>query len=574
MTDRRAFLQFVMAAGGSCMHAPLKAQEGMEQFYDLPPFGNVTLLHITDLLDQWKPLYYREPAGQILPESSANRALTVSGDELLQYYNLMIGSAQAYAFSSADYEASSKDYGMLGGVAHLATLIQIVRKTRKHAVLMDGGNGATTSWAPWASKAAVARIRAELNIDLALPDGELITDEMSDGTSGYIARNLVSKQNDERALPPYSLIRRDGRIIAVVGQLAHNEARHPLTDTLESPDAQSAEACTEFDVQFDSAGLQKTVDEVRNKGAIAVVLLSRAGIDADLQLAAHVTGIDVILGGRSLTPLPEPITVKNKNGKTLVTNAGAQGRFLGVMDMQIGKRGVLDFRYNLLPVVQSFLPADRKMDEQIRLAYESGSENLGGKLSVTESLLYRRGSFNGSWDELLLDAMVQHTGADVAAFPGYRWGSTLLPGATITLEDVVEQTARGPEHIHVGTLDGVQIRNMLEAAAEDVFNRDPVQRTALDMLRTKGIDYTLLPEKGKGKRIADVMIGDHPLEPEREYRIAGWGVDLGAEASGEARVQDVLANYLRQKKTVSIEKTFRPSLADAEKTSERSEKSD
>ncbi len=574
MTDRRAFLQFIMAAGGACMQAPLKAQEGMEQFYDLPPFGNVTLLHITDLLDQWKPLYYREPAGQILPESSANRALTVSGDELLQYYNLMIGSAQAYAFSSADYEASAKDYGMLGGVAHLATLIHIVRKTRKNAILMDGGNGASTSWAPWASKAAVTRICGELKIDLALPDGDSIADEMPDGTSGYIARNLVSKQNDGGALPPYSLFRRDGRIIAVIGQLAHNEARHPLTDTLESADAQSAEVGAEFDVQFDPAGLQKTVDEVRDKGAIAVVLLSRAGIDADLQLAAHVTGIDVILGGRSLTPLPEPITVKNKKGKTLVTNAGAQGRFLGVMDMQIGKRGVLDFRYNLLPVVQSFLPADRKMDEQIRLAYESGSENLAAKLSVTQSLLYRRGSFNGSWDELLLDAMMQHTGADVAAFPGYRWGSTLLAGTTITLEDVVQQTARGPEHIAVGMLDGMQIRDMLEAAADDVFNHDPAHRTALDMLRTKGIDYTLLPEKGKGMRIADVIIGNHPLEPERKYRMAGWGVDLGDEASGDARVQDVLANYLRQKRTVSIEKTFRPTLADAEKTSERVEKSD
>ncbi len=660
MIDRRAFLQLILAAGGGAVApAVLRAQEGMEQFYDLPPFGNVTLLHITDLLDQWKPLYYREPTAQLPADSLRNNPPDLSGDDLLQYYNLMIGSAQAYAFSSADYEASANDYGMLGGVAHLASLIRIVRKSRKHATLLDGGSGFEKPGTPWPSTEASDQIRSALKIDLALPDGAQAATVLStenakkqrstglqqgsgttqsaaepaesvpDGStqlglaqSKWIAQNIVREGTGQRLFAPYELLTTNGVTVAIIGHVAHNETgsealnlqtnhSHHVASVARPAVRANVDTPAKPEVKLDLATLQEVIDEVRKNGAAAVVLLSRAGVDTDLKLAARLTGVDVILGGRSATPLPEPIPVANKKGKTLVTNAGTQGRFLGVLDMQIGKKGMVDFRYNLLPVVQSFLPADRNMSRLVKAAYASAKNDISEKLAVTDGLLYRRGTFNGSWDELLLDAMLEKTAADIAVFPGYRWGSVLLPGATITREDVVNQTAAGNTEMIVGPLKGRQILSLLEEAADGLFNRDPFLRSELDMLRTRGLMYRLAPDQPEGKRISKVLVANEPLIPDRTYQVASWGLQLpflandathdsGTEEASQGRkreqeegteqtladsaavtadaaastlheqrgmhVQEIFASYLKQKERISVKSVFRPMLLIAEKS--------
>jgi sulfur-oxidizing protein SoxB len=96
--------------------------------------------------------------------------------------------------------------------------------------------------------------------------------------------------------------------------------------------------------------LQQVVDEVRGKAAQVVVLLSHNGMDVDLKLGSRVTGIDAILGGHTHDGVPQPIAVANPGGKTLVTNAGCNGKFLGVLDFAARDGRVVDFRYRLLPV--------------------------------------------------------------------------------------------------------------------------------------------------------------------------------------------------------------------------------
>lgn len=625
MTDRRAFLQFMaLAASGLLAPAALRAQQSMEQFYDLPEFGNVSVLHITDLQAQWKPLYYREPSVQI-GSASEGAVHYVTGDALLEYYNLMIGSAQAYAFSSADYIASAKDYGMLGGVACLAALIGILRKSRKHAWLLDGGNGNCQSSAPWATAEASAAITTALSANFALPDAKaiaLMAELIPPGPnhepalrsgqqavalpqptqSQYIAHNISHEVTGKPGFAPYVLQNMHGVSVAIIGQAAHNEplnADHAGNRVVQNESANvkdrpgeksdkqavggaDAAASTSAAIELDEPGLQKTVNEARQKGARVVLLLSRAGVDADLKLAARVTGIDVILGGRSATPLPEPVTISNRKGKTLVTNAGAQGRFLAVLDMKVGKKGVTDFRYNLLPVVQSFLQPDKAMAGLVDKAYAQAPTGLSEKLATSNGLLYRRGSFNGTWDEWLLQAMLQETGAQIALYPGYRWGPVLLPDSVITREDVIGQTALGATQMFTHVLSGRQIQELLEEAADDVFNHDAYKRSALDMMRTGGLQYRIYPDQVKGRRIANVIIGKTPMQPDEKYKVAAWGLQSSLEAgvaaanatvqaksdamlsnslaTGPLLVQDVLEKYLGKQKVIPAIKPYKPEI--------------
>ncbi len=630
--DRRAFLQLLAAAGaGMLAPAVLRAQQGMEQFDDLPTFGNVSFMHITDLQSVWKPLYYREPAEQAATESADAKPPLVTGDALLQYYNLMIGSAQAYAFSSVDYEASAADYGPLGGIAHLASLIDIVKRSRKQAWLLDGGNGNLQSAAPWATGEEAIALHEALGINLALPNQAAIQTAIQTAVSSAhpsetapseggvsataadqaehassIAHNVFDPACDKPLFAPYKLHKQNGVIVAIIGQAAHNEGvAKDNCDTNTAPDKKT-DANPPVTIRLDEQGLQRIVNDARKQGAQAVLLLSRAGVDADLRLAARVTGIDVILGGRSATPMPEPILVSNKKGKTAVTNAGAQGRFLAVLDLDIKKNGLVDFRYNLLPVVAGFVQADSRMEKSVRAAYATADHNLSEKIAITQGMLYRRGTFNGTWDELLLQAMLQQSGAQIALYPGYRWGATLLAGAAITREDMMNQLALGDTHMCSGVLSGGQIQALLENAADALFSTDAYARSEQDMMRTAGLHYRINPEQAPGKRITDVMIGSQPLVTDEKYKVATWGVSaafepaqvmpvdretegeattqssdpeskeavpVGAATEGEAKVEvddmpattpptmlEVLESYLGQKKAIPVLTPYVPEI--------------
>ena len=613
--DRRAFLQ-LMAAASAGMLAPavLRAQQGMEQFYDLPAFGNVSFMHITDVQAQWRPVYYREPAGQMAIAALGATPPNVSGDALLQYYNLMIGSAQAYAFSSADYAAAAADYGMLGGIAHLASLIGIVKRSRKHAWLLDGGNGNLHSSAPWATADGANAVHHALGVNLGLPETmhiqTALAAEKRDSAAPTqvraaqypcIAHNVFDPDKDKPLFAPYILHKHNEITVAIIGQAAHNEL---FTRDRCDPNAilNASTGVTERPLmRLGERELQRSVNEVRKKGAQVVLLLSRAGVDADLQLAASVTGIDVILGGRSATPLPEPILVSNNKGKTAVTNAGAQGRFLAVLDLDVGEGGLVDFRYNLLPVVTAFVQAESRMTKRVDEAYAAANANLSEKIAVTEGLLYRRGTFNGTWDELLLQAMLQHSGAQIALYPGYRWGPTLLPGATITREDIINQLALGDTQMCSGAMRGRDIHVLLESAAQALFSPDAYMRSEQDMLRTGGLQYRVDPDQEQGKRITNVMVGNQPLQADEKYDVATWGLTVpfeseqavpadatgandetkttsGAESNDTAQagvttgksedmpakttdiMLDVLLSYLRQQNTIPGIETYQPQI--------------
>jgi S-sulfosulfanyl-L-cysteine sulfohydrolase len=300
--------------------------------------------------------------------------------------------------------------------------------------------------------------------------------------------------------------------------------------------------------------LQKMIDEVRAKGARAVVLLSHNGIDVDLKLAARVRGLDAILGGHTHDALPTPIRV----GKTLVTNAGCNGKFLAVLDLQVGSGGVTDWSYHLLPVFSRLLEADPHMAAYIAEVRRSHEARLTEKLAVTEGVLYRRGSFNGSFDELILQALLKTQDAEIAFSPGFSWGTTLLPGDAITLEHVMDQTAITYPQTTRNELTGAEIKAILEDVADNTFHPDPYLRQGGDMVRVGGMSYALAPRAKIGQRISDLRAAGKPLEPTKRYKVAGWAPV--AEGIRGMPIWDVVTGYLRAARTVPPLEVNRPRL--------------
>jgi sulfur-oxidizing protein SoxB len=526
--DRREFLRLlsIAAAAGAGLRPGASDAQAADALYELPPFGKLSLLHMTDSHAQLLPVYFREPVGA----------------DFGAKYGIAPGSAPAHAFTHVDFAAAARRYGKVGGYAHLATLVKRLRASRPHALLVDGGDtwqGSAT--ALWTGGADMIGAQKLLGVELMTAHWEFtygaarvqraVEEEL--GAIGFLAQNVKTLDFEDPVFKPYALREMNGVKLAVIGQA------FPYT-----PIANPRHMVAEWSFGIQEERLQKLVDEVRGKGAQAVVLLSHNGLEVDQKLATRVRGIDAILGGHTHDGIPAPFVV----GKTLVTNAGSNGKFLGVLDLEVKGGAVSGYRYRLLPVFSNLLPADETMAsyiERVRAPYRARLEE---RLAVTEGLLYRRGTYNGTWDQLLLEALLAGKDAEIAFSPGFRWGSTLLPGDQITFEHLMDQTAVTYPQTTLNELTGEQIKAILEDVADNAFNPDPYRQQGGDMVRVGGMTYACDPRADIGKRISDMRLQGRPLEAGKRYKVAGWA-PVAEGASGEP-VWEVAARHLRARRTI------------------------
>jgi sulfur-oxidizing protein SoxB len=554
--NRREFVH-VLSAAAACglpLHAsPARAQSLL---YDLSPFGNVSLLHFTDSHAQLLPSYFREPSANIGVGEAVGRPPHLTGAAFLRAYNLPAGSDLSYAFTHLDFAEAAKTFGKIGGFAHLATLVKRLRASRPHALLLDGGDSwqgsATALWTQGRDMIAASR---ELGVDLMTAHweftyGDKRVREAVDNELGkieFLAQNVKTSDFEEPVFKPYVMREAKGVAFAVIGQaFPYVPIAHPH---------RFIEGWT-FGIQ--ERELQKLVEEARGKGAQAVVLLSHNGMDVDLKLASRVRGIDAILGGHTHDGVPAPVVVKNPGGQTLVTNAGSNGKFLGVLDLDVKGGKVSDYRYRLLPVFSNLIPPDASMVGVIESVRRPYKEKLEEKLAVTEGLLYRRGNFNGSFDQLFLDALMQVNGAPIAFSPGFRWGTTLLPGEAITREHLMDQSAITYPTATVNQITGRQIKAILEDVADNLFNPDPYYQQGGDMVRIGGLTYACEPDAKMGGRISDLRLAGLPLDADRGYRVAGWA-PVAEGATGEP-VWDLVERWLKDHRVVSPRQPNLPRL--------------
>ena len=558
--SRREFSSVLAAALTSGF--PLQREAGAAEAnaaYNVPRTGNVHLLHMTDCHAQLLPSYFREPSVNLGVGGMRGQLPHLVGEQLLKAAHIKSGTAEAHAFTCLNFERAARQYGKVGGFAHLATLVKQLRAGRPGALLLDGGDtwqgSATALWTQGQDMVEAAKL---LGVDVMTGHWDFtygqeriqkIVEGDFAGKIDFIAQNVKTKDFGDPVFKAYVLKEMNGVLVAIVGQA------FPYT-----PIANPGWLTPDWSFGIRESEMQETVNDARAKGAQAVVLLSHNGMDVDLKMASRVTGIDAILGGHTHDGVPLPVIVKNPGGRTIVTNAGSNGKFLGVLDLDVKGKTVTGFNYRLLPVFSRLLPADPAMHAligKVRAPYEA---KLAEKLATTEGTLYRRGNFNGTFDQLILDGLMDVRGAEIAFSPGFRWGTSLLPGQAITREHLMDQTAISYPWTTLTDMRGDMIKTILEDVGDNLFNPDPYYQQGGDMVRVGGLTYTCEPGAKMGARIQDMRLAGKLIEADKTYKVAGWASVAEASKNAGPPIWEVMESYLKSKKTIQPVKPNTPKL--------------
>ncbi len=562
--NRREFVQLmgIAAAGGLLLNSKsILAAPSIEKLYDIPKFGNVHVLHFTDCHAQLKPIYFREPTVNLGIGQALGRPPHLVGEKLLNYLAIKPNTSEAYAFSTLNFEQAAHTYGKVGGFSHLATLVKRMKETRPGALLLDGGDtwqGSAT--ALWTNGQDMVDACLELGVDVMTAHWEMtlgdkrvkeIVENDFKGKVDFVAQNIKTTDFGDQVFSPYVLKEMNGVSVAIIGQA------FPYT-----PIANPRYLVPEWSFGIQEENMQKMVDEARSKGAKVVVLLSHNGMDVDLKLASRIRGIDAIMGGHTHDGMPVPVIVDNAGGKTLVTNAGSNSKFLGVLDFDVRGGHIQGFKYRLLPVFSNFLPIDKPMEALINKIRSPFESKLNEKLAMTQDTLYRRGNFNGTFDQLIIDALMDVKGAEIAFSPGFRWGTTLLPNSEILMEHLMDQTATTYSYSTVTQMSGSTIKSVMEDVADNLFNPDPYYQQGGDMVRVGGMTYAIDPNAKMGARIQDMRLNGNLIDANKSYKVAGWA-PVAEGATGEP-VWDVVAGWLKSQKSVSPRKLNTPRLIGVE----------
>jgi S-sulfosulfanyl-L-cysteine sulfohydrolase len=565
---RRNFLHYFAAAAAAGI-APQIALAADDDLYDVPRFGNVRVLHLTDTHAQLEPVHYREPNVNIGSGGLRGQVPHLVGHAFLEKFGIAPGTRAAHAFTFLDYQKAARRYGRMGGFAHLKTLIDRLRAQAGagNSLLLDGGDmwqgtgqTATMQGIDMIDAANLLGVDAmtghweftygetTLQAGLKAFKGEFLAQNVFLTDEAAFANKQAFDPGSGRVFKPAIVKEIGGMRVAVIGQaFPYVPVAHPKRFT---PD---------WTFGIREQELQKLVDDLRGgQHADTVLLLSHNGMDADLKLASRVAGIDVILGGHTHDAVPQPTIVANASGKTLVSNAGSNGKFLAVLDLDVGRGAVKDVRYRLLPVFAGLIKPDPAMLALIAHHREPFGDDPAEVLAVSETLLYRRGNFSGPMDQVLCDALRRQMDAQIALSPGFRWGTTMLAGEPITFADVLAQTAITYPETYVQDMTGAEIKGVLEDVADNLFNPDPYLQQGGDMVRVGGTDYACAPDEPAGRRISDLTLDDGtPVEAAKRYRVAGWA---SMEPQHGVPVSALVADHLKAAQTVKLPRLNRVTL--------------
>ncbi|WP_170408935.1 thiosulfohydrolase SoxB [Ruegeria arenilitoris] len=555
MISRRDFLQVSMAASalygasGFGNWARLAAQQSLtqDQLLEFETFGNISLIHVTDIHAQLKPIYFREPEINLGIGDARGQMPHVTGAAFRKAYGIEDGSPSAYALTYNDFSSLAKTYGRVGGLDRVSTVINAIRADRPDALLLDGGDTWHGSYTCYQTAGQdMVNVMNALKPDAMTFHWEftLGSDRVNEIVEGLpfaaLGQNIFDAEWDEPAelFQPYKFFDRGGAKVAVIGQA------FPYM-----PIANPGWMFPEYSFGIRDENMQAMVDEVRDAGADVVVVLSHNGFDVDKKMAGRVQGIDVILSGHTHDALPEPVLV----GKTHIIASGSNGKFVSRVDLDVRDGQMMGLKHKLIPIFSDVIAPDPKItaliDDQ-RAPYEAALSEVIGK---TDSLLYRRGNFNGTWDDLICDALINEREADIAMSPGVRWGPSILPGQDITREDIWNVTSMSYPNAYRTEMTGEFIHVILEDVGDNLFNPDPYYQQGGDMVRVGGLGYRIDVNKPQGQRISEMTLlkTGEAIDPSKTYVVAGWAsVNEGTEGPP---IWDVVENHIRNLGTVTVQ---------------------
>ncbi len=542
--------------------------------YNVASSGDVRLLHFTDTHAQLNPIYFREPSVNLGFHDAFAQPPHLVAEAFLKYFSIPAGGPLAHAYTAIDFSGAAELYGKVGGFAYLKTLIDRLRTDfgGDKTLLLDGGDtwqGSGTAY--WTRGQDMVGACNLLGVDImtghwefTYQDTEVLAN-LKQFKGEFLAQNIRVKEDalfdgaeayDEdsgHAFKPYTVKQLGAFRVAVIGQA------FPYT-----PVANPSRFIPDWTFGVRDQEMQELVDTIRaSEKPDAVIVLSHNGMDVDLKMASRVSGIDAILGGHTHDGIPNPVLIDNPGGKTLVTNAGSNGKFLGVLDLKLGQGRVLDYSYKLLPVFANFLSADKEMARYIEEVRAPYLQTLSKPLAVTGELLYRRGNFNGTFDQVICDALRAVNDAQISLSPGFRWGTTVLPGQTITMEHVLDQTCITYPETYTREMSGTELKAILEDVADNLFNADPYYQQGGDMVRVGGLDYRCNPTADIGSRIDNMQLDNgEKILAAKTYKVAGWAT-VGSQSPGPA-IWDTVADYLESNKTVEITRMNVPQLVNVD----------
>jgi len=538
----------LLGASGFGNWGRLAAQQALtqDQLLEFESFGNVSLIHITDIHAQLKPLYFREPSVNIGVGDNRGQAPHITGGDFRKLYGINDGSPSHYALSSDDFTALAQGYGRVGGLDRMATVINSIRAERPDALLLDGGDTWHGSYTCYHTEGQdMVNVMNVLKPDAMTFHWEftLGSERVNEIVEGLpfaaLGQNIFDSEWDEPAelFPPYKFFERGGAKIAVIGQA------FPYM-----PIANPGWMFPEYAFGIRDENMQKMVDEVRAKGADLVVLLSHNGFDVDKKMASVVTGVDVILSGHTHDALPEPVLV----GETIIVASGSNGKFVSRVDLDVRDGRMMGFRHKLIPIFSDVITPDPEVAAVIDAERAPYEDQMSAVIGQTDSLLYRRGNFNGTWDDLICDALISEREADIALSPGVRWGPSILPGQDITREDIWNVTSMTYGAAYRTEMTGEFLHVVLEDVADNLFNPDPYYQQGGDMVRTGGLGYSIDINKPQGSRITNLTLlsTGEAIDASKTYQVAGWAsVNEGTEGPA---IWDVVENHIAKQGTVTV----------------------
>ncbi|MCH9824039.1 MAG: thiosulfohydrolase SoxB [Lentibacter algarum] len=555
MISRRDFLQVSMAASalygasGFGNWARLAAQQALtqDQLLEFETYGNVSLIHVTDIHAQMKPIYFREPEVNIGVGVNNGHVPHITGADFRKLYGIADGSPSAYALSYNDFTSLAQQYGRVGGLDRVATVVNSIRADRPDALLLDGGDTWHGSYTCYQTEG-----QDMVNVMNALkPDAmtfhweftlgsERVNELVSSLPFTSLGQNIFDAEWDEPAelFKPYKFFERGGVKIAVIGQA------FPYM-----PIANPRWMFPEYSFGIREDNMAAMVQEVRDQGAELVVVLSHNGFDVDKKMAGNVEGIDVILSGHTHDALPEPVLV----GKTHIIASGSNGKFVSRVDLDVRDGEMKGIKHKLIPIFSDVITPDADVAKLIDVQRAPYEDQLKEVIGTTDTLLYRRGNFNGSWDDLICNALMSEREADIAMSPGVRWGPSILPGQEITREDIWNVTSMTYGEAYRSEMTGEFIKVILEDVGDNLFNPDPYYQQGGDMVRIGGMGYKIDVSKPQGERISEMTLlkTGEAIDPAKNYVVAGWAsVNEGTEGP---QIWDVVENHIRKQGTVTLE---------------------
>lgn len=573
--SRREFVYMMAVLGAAPVfansHTRMTNTNKLEDYYKLKNFGNARFLHMTDSHAQLMPVYFREPSVNLGFHGNYGKPPHIVGDKLLDYYGLKGDKRLEYAYSCVNFEKHAKAMGRVGGFAQIKTVVDYLRNNfgKEKTLLMDGGD-------TWQGSATALYTRGKdmvgamnkLGVDVAVGHWEFtykaeeILANVKELDAEFLAQNVFVKEDalmdgadafDEDsglAFKPYTIKKMGNARVAVIGQA------FPYT-TIANPQR----FIPEWTFGIKEEEMQELVDTIKEEEKPdAIIVLSHNGYDVDKKMAEVVSGVDFFMGGHTHDGVPEAYPVKNAGGTTYVCNAGSNGKFLNVLDLDIQNGKIKDFKFTLLPIFSDLIPEDKEMKKYIEDVRAPYMKELMRPIATTDDTLFRRGNFNGSWDQIICDALVDVKDAEISLSPGFRWGTSVMPGQAITFDDLMTQTAMTYPETYMREISGQGIKDILEDVADNLFNEDPFYQQGGDMVRTGGISYRINPTAKMGKRISDIQLTRNgaKLEASKNYKVAGWST-VGSKSPGEP-VWETVETYLQSVKHVKNLKIDSPDI--------------